>query len=248
MSKVEISMEQKKYRVLLAEDDRDIVEFLKLYLENAGYQVLTAYDGEAAYKLVQTEEIDIGVFDIMMPRMDGFHLIKKTRETKSFPIIVLSAKQEDADKILGLGMGADDYIGKPFNPLEIVARVSANLRRYYDLNERSPINGTDQSEGNILQVGDLILNKEQISLTKKGTQIPLTSTEYKILLLLMQHPGRVYTKVQIYEYINGEYFENDANTLMVHIYNLREKIEDDPKKPAYLKTIRGLGYKIENVK
>lgn len=241
-------MEQKKYRVLLAEDDRDIVEFLKLYLENAGYQVLTAYDGEAAYKLVQTEEVDIGVFDIMMPRMDGFHLIKKTREIKSFPIIVLSAKQEDADKILGLGMGADDYIGKPFNPLEIVARVSANLRRYYELNGVSPINGTDWSEKNILQVGELILNKEQISLTKKGTLIPLTSTEYKILLLLMQHPGRVYTKVQIYEYINGEYFENDANTLMVHIYNLREKIEDDPKKPAYLKTIRGLGYKIENVK
>ena len=213
---------------------------LKLYLENQGYRILSAEDGAAAYRLIEKEKVDLGIFDIMMPKMNGFELIRKVREKYNLPIIVLSAKKEDSDKILGLDLGADDYLVKPFNPLEVVARVKAAFRRFYDLNT-----GTDEvREQEILRYKELEINMQTLQLFKGGEEIKVTPTEIRILMLLMKNPGRVYTKVQIYEYLRGEYFENDENTIMVHISNLRDKIEDDPKKPEYLLTVRGLGYKL----
>ena len=233
-------MEEKQYTILIAEDDADIIEVLKLYLENQGYRILSAEDGAAAYRLIEKEKVDLGIFDIMMPKMNGFELIRKVREKYNLPIIVLSAKKEDSDKILGLDLGADDYLVKPFNPLEVVARVKAAFRRFYDLNT-----GTDEvREQEIIRYKELEINMQTLQLFKGGEEIKVTPTEIRILMLLMKNPGRVYTKVQIYEYLRGEYFENDENTIMVHISNLRDKIEDDPKKPEYLLTVRGLGYKL----
>lgn len=226
--------------ILIAEDDEDIIELLKLYMENAGYRVISADNGLDAYQLLEKERPDLAILDIMMPGMNGYELTKKIREEHCIPILILSAKNQDSDKILGLDLGADDYMTKPFNPLEIVARVKSNLRRFYHLNEN---NGSFRD--GILKVGELELDTRTLVFTKSGKEIPLTPTEYKIVAMLMENPGRVYTKVQIYENINGEYFENDDNTMMVHISKLREKIEDDSKKPLYLKTVRGLGYKIE---
>ena len=228
------------YKVLIAEDDMDIQEVLRLYLENAGYKVLSAYDGRRAYEMINAEKPDLAIFDIMMPEMNGFELTKRVRIGSSIPIIILSAMNADSDKILGLDIGADDYITKPFNPLEVVARVQSNLRRKYKLD-----NTIDDDGGELLRVGDLVLDTRKFILTKNDEEIQLTPTEYKILATLMEKPGRVFTKAQIYERINGEYFENDDNTMMVHISKLREKLGDDSKNPRYLKTVRGLGYKIE---
>lgn len=228
------------YTILIAEDDEDIVELLTLYMENAGYRVISAGNGVDAYRLLDAERPDLAILDIMMPKMNGYELTKKIRESHNIPILILSAKNQDSDKILGLDLGADDYMTKPFNPLEIVARVKSNLRRFYHLNEGA---GTE-NEGR-LKVGELELDTRTLLFTKNGKEIPLTPTEYKIIAMLMESPGRVFTKVQIYENINGAYFENDDNTMMVHISKLREKMEDDSKNPVYLKTVRGLGYKIE---
>lgn len=226
--------------ILIAEDDEDIVELLTLYMENAGYRVVSVGNGLEAYRLLDTVKPDLAILDIMMPGMNGYELTKKIREDHNIPILILSAKNQDSDKILGLDLGADDYMTKPFNPLEIVARVKSNLRRFYHLNESS----SGGKEGR-LKVGELELDTRTLVFTKSGKEIPLTPTEYKIIAMLMENPGRVFTKVQIYESINGEYFENDDNTMMVHISKLREKMEEDSKNPVYLKTVRGLGYKIE---
>ena len=236
-------MEEKKYTILIAEDDPDIVELLKLYLENANYTVLAAEDGVSAYELLQQNAVDLAILDIMMPRMNGFELTKKIRETKNLPILILSAKDQDADKILGLDMGADDYLTKPFNPLEVVARVNSNLRRFYHLNEQQKTSADEK----VLRVGDLELHTDTLQLFRSEEEIFLTPTEYRILAMLMEHPGHVFTKVQIYEKIKGEYFESDDNTMMVHVSKLREKIEEDSKNPKYLKTVRGLGYKMEKL-
>ena len=236
-------MEDKVYTILIAEDDADIVELLKLYLENAKYRVITAEDGVAAYELLERQPADLAIIDIMMPRMNGYELTKKIRSKNNIPIIILSAKNADSDKILGLDLGADDYLTKPFNPLEVVARVNSNLRRFFQLNE--PV--TEQVEKKVLTVGDLHLHTDTLQLFRGEEEIPVTPTEYKILAMLMEHPGHVYTKVQIYESIKGEYFESDDNTMMVHISKLREKIEEDSKNPRYLKTVRGLGYKMEKL-
>ncbi|MCR4999419.1 MAG: response regulator transcription factor [Lachnospiraceae bacterium] len=236
-------MEDKVYTILIAEDDADIVELLKLYLENAKYRVITAEDGVAAYELLERQPADLAIIDIMMPRMNGYELTKKIRSKNNIPIIILSAKNADSDKILGLDLGADDYLTKPFNPLEVVARVNSNLRRFFQLNE--PV--TEQVEKKVLTVGDLHLHTDTLQLFRGEDEIPVTPTEYKILAMLMEHPGHVYTKVQIYESIKGEYFESDDNTMMVHISKLREKIEEDSKNPRYLKTVRGLGYKMEKL-
>ena len=233
-------MRDKKYRILIAEDDHDIVDLLELYLENAGYEVLTAENGLLAWQSLQQDAVDLIIMDIMMPEMDGYQLIRQVRESMNVPVIILSAKTDDSDKILGLDLGADDYIAKPFNPLEVAARVRSNIRRFYHLNEHSPA-----AEAKNLEVGELRMNLESMTLRKGAREILLTPTEFKILRLLMQHPGKVFTKLQIYESINGEYFESDDNTIMVHISKIREKIEDEPRNPVYLKTIRGLGYKIE---
>ncbi|SHJ88250.1 response regulator transcription factor [Hespellia stercorisuis] len=227
-----------KYNILVAEDDKDIVELLEVYLESVGYQVFVAYDGAEALAVLNREDINMAVLDIMMPKLDGYAVTRKIRQKSNIPILVLSAKSEDEDKILGLNLGADDYIAKPFNPLEIIARVNANLRRYYQL-------GEEKKSGNQFVVGDLVLDMEKVALKKKGRDIPLTATEFKLLAVFMGHPGQVFTKMQLYEQSCGEYIESDANTMMVHISKLREKIEDDTKNPEYIKTVRGVGYKLE---
>ncbi len=229
-------------KLLIAEDDKDIVELLKLYLENEGFRVIAAYDGKSAYDLFIKERPDLAILDIMMPEMNGYELTQKIREKSNIPLIILSAKTQDSDKILGLDIGADDYITKPFNPLEVVARVKSTLRRYLKLNK-----GMKEAEENVLSVGVLRLDTKRFTLYKREEEILLTPTEFKILAMLMEKPGRVFTRVQIYERINGEYFMNDDNTIMVHISKLREKLEDDSKNPVYLKTVRGLGYKIEKI-
>ena len=237
-------MEEKlmHYKILVVEDDKDIVQILKLYLENEGFVVCIATDGVEAMQLLEKESMDLALLDLMMPRMNGYELTKKIREISNIPIIILTAKNQDSDKILGLNIGADDYLTKPFNPLEIVARVRSNLRRFYDLNTEKVVK---QEETKLVQ-GELTLDLETFTLYKSGEEIILTPTEYKILQLLMKSPGRIYTKVQLYEKINGEYFENDDNTMMVHISRIREKIEEDSKNPKYIKTVRGLGYKFES--
>lgn len=232
-----------EYTILVAEDDGDIVELMKLYLENDGYRVLSAPDGMAALELVRRERIDLAVLDIMMPRLNGYELTKAIRAQSNLPIIILSAKNADSDKILGLNLGADDYLTKPFNPLEIIARVKSNLRRFYELN---PAGASAPGLGTRLCVGGLELDTAALALSKNGEPVALTPMEYKILACLMKAPGRIFTKVQLYEAVNGAYFESDENTMMVHISKLRDKVEDDPKNPRYIKTVRGLGYKIES--
>ncbi|WP_312653367.1 response regulator transcription factor [Aminipila sp.] len=230
------------YKILVAEDDDSIVDLLKLYLENEGYEVYAASDGLQAMGILENNKMDLAVLDIMMPKLNGYEVTKRIRDISNIPILILSAKNLDSDKIIGLDIGADDYMTKPFNPLEIIARVKAALRRYYQLNDGA---GKEIISSTKLVVGELELDTEKLELTKSGKEISLTPTEYKIITLLMRSPGRVYTKAQIYETISGEYFESDDNTMMVHISKLREKIERDPKSSEYIKTIRGLGYKIE---
>lgn len=229
------------YTILIAEDDADITNILKLYLEGGGYRVLTAPDGEAAYRLIETEEIHLAIFDVMMPKMDGFTLTKYVRQTKNIPILILTAKIEDNDKILGLNLGADDYLTKPFNPLEVVARVNANLRRSYALNNSADL--ADSSS--VIKLGELELDTENYTLRKNGEEVSLTPIEFKLLCHLMKSPGRVFTKSQLCELINGEYYENYENAISVHISHLRDKIEDTSSEARYIKTIRGVGYKIE---
>lgn len=228
------------YRILVAEDDNDIVEILRLYLENEGFELVISRDGQEALEKFEKNDIDVALIDIMMPKLNGYELIKKVRDTSNIPIIVMSAKNMDSDKILGLTLGADDYLTKPFNPLEVVARIKSQLRRFYDLNTN-----VVEETNNIIMVGELVMDPSNLSVNKNGKEINLTPTEFKILSLMMRTPGKIYTKMQIFENINGDYYESDDNTLMVHISKIREKIEDDPKSPKYLKTVRGLGYKIE---
>lgn len=233
-------MNDKKYRILVAEDDVDIIALLRLYLENANYEVISAENGKEALLAVENEQPNLFICDIMMPKMSGYEVIKTIRDRgNNIPILVLSAKNQDSDRILGLDIGADDYMVKPFNPLEIVARVNAMLRRFYKLGS------SDMSDSMTFTVGELRLDVEKARFSKKNEEILLTPTEFKIMTLLMKNPGRVFTKVQIYEHVNGEYYENDDNTLMVHMSKLRDKIEDDSKNPRYIKTVRGLGYKLD---
>lgn len=233
-----------KYRILVVEDDKDIAEVIRLYLENEGYEVMWAGDGAAGYELTKKEKINLAVVDIMLPKMNGYDLVKKVREQSNIPLLILSAKNLDSDKILGLDLGADDYMTKPFNPLELVARVKSNIRRYYSLGSRQE---DEEKPGSIWKVGELVLDEDSVTLTKNGEQIVITPTEYKMLSLFMKSPGKVFTKQQIYQEVNGECYVNDDNTLMVHISNLRDKIEDNPREPKYIKNIRGIGYKIEKI-
>ena len=219
--------------ILIAEDDEDIRGLLRLYLESEGYQVMEAENGAAALALAREHPPDMAILDIMMPEMNGFELTRALRKYSDVPILILSARSQDADKILGLNLGADDYIAKPFNPVEIVARVKAQLRR------------AAKNSSDVLTVRELSLNTASFQLTKNGQPILLTPMEYKILAMLMHAPGRIFTKIQLYEGAVGSYFEGDDSTMMVHISKLREKIEDDPRNPRYIITVRGLGYKLE---
>lgn len=218
---------------LIAEDDADIRDLLRLYLEGEGFQVLETGDGATALRIAREQSPSMAILDIMMPEMNGFELTRALRKYSNIPILILSAKSQDNDKILGLNLGADDYIAKPFNPVEIVARVKAQLRR------------AERTGGSVLTVRDLSLDTASFQLTKNGQPILLTPMEYKILAMLMRSPGRIFTKIQLYEGAIGTYFEGDDNTMMVHISRLREKIEDDPKNPRHIIAVRGLGYKIE---
>lgn len=226
-------------KILIAEDDQDIIELLTLYLGGEGFEILAAENGQDALALAEKEDISLALVDIMMPVMDGFTLIKKMREFTQIPVIVLSARDLEQDRVLGLNIGADAYLTKPFNPLEVVAYVKAALRRW----DQTQGQGGD---GGRLSLGEFDLDLERFALQKNGEPIALTSSELKILIKLMKSPGRVFTKAQLYECINGEFYDSDDNTMMVHISNLRSKIEEDPSKPRYIKTVRGLGYKFED--
>lgn len=235
------------YKILIAEDDEDIIKLIKLYLENEKYEVFCATNGIDALNIAENNDIDLLVLDIMMPKLNGYEVTKKIRENSNMPILILSAKNLHSDKILGLDLGADDYIAKPFNPLEVIARIKSLLRRCYNLNIKIDKSKSAEKR-NILEIGQLVLNTQNFTVTKDKEEIILTPSEYKILVTLMKSPGRVYTKVQIGEIIKGDYFTSDDNTIMVHISKLREKIEDNPKNPIYIKTIRGVGYKFEKFK
>ena len=228
--------------ILVVEDDVPVRNLITITLKTHGYRYLTAGTGDGAVIETSSHNPDVVLLDLGLPDMDGVDVIRKIRTWSNLPIIVISARSEDTDKIDALDAGADDYLTKPFNPLEVVARVKAILRRSYEFK----LDEVRKSK-EVLKVGELVLDEETVSLTKNGEEIQLTPTEFKILALLMSNPGRVYTKVQIYENINGEYFKNDDGALMVHIYRIREKIEADSKNPMYLKTVRGLGYKIEKI-
>lgn len=225
--------------ILVCDDDKEIVEAIEIYLSQDGYQIFKAYDGEQAIEMMKKEDIHLLIMDIMMPKLDGIRATLKIREYSSIPIIILSAKSEDTDKILGLNIGADDYITKPFNPLELVARVKSNLRRYTSLGSISADNKA------IYQVGGLVMNDETKQVTVDDEPVKLTPIEYNILLLLVKNQGRVFSTDQIYESIWNEDAIGADNTVAVHIRHIREKIEINPKEPRYLKVVWGVGYKID---
>ncbi len=227
------------YNILVCDDDREIVEAIEIYLTKEGYHVIKAYDGVEAMEKLQENEIHLLLIDVMMPRLDGLRATLKIRENSSVPIIILSAKSEDNDKIIGLDVGADDYITKPFNPLELTARVKSQLRRYTKL-------GTIvQKKSNVYVVGGLEIDDESKVVTVDGEEVKLTPSEYNILLLLVKNAGRVFSINQIYEQVWNEEAVSADNTVAVHIRHIREKIEINPKEPRYLKVVWGLGYKIE---
>ena len=225
--------------ILVCDDDREIVDAIEIYLSQDGYKIYKAYDGEQAIQILDKEDIHLLIMDIMMPRLDGIRATLKIREYSSIPIIILSAKSEDTDKILGLNIGADDYICKPFNPLELVARVKSNLRRYTSLGS---LTGENKA---IYQGGGLILNDDIKQVTVDDEPVKMTPIEYNILLLLMKNQGRVFSINQIYESIWNEDAIGADNTVAVHIRHIREKIEIDPRNPKYLKVVWGVGYKID---
>ena len=227
-------------KILVCDDDKEIVEAIEIYLTQDGHQVLEAYDGIEAVEILKKESVDLLIMDIMMPRMDGIRATLKIREKHNIPIIILSAKSEDADKILGLNIGADDYITKPFNPLELVARVKSHLRRYMQLGSTA----IKENEA-IYTVGGLAINDDLKEVTVDGEPVKLTPIEYNILLLLVKHQGKVFSIDQIYENICNENAVGVDNTVAVHIRHIREKIEINPKEPRYLKVVWGVGYKIE---
>ena len=229
-------------KILVCDDDKDIVEAIDIYLTQEGYEVLKAYDGDEAIKVLKSNEVDLLIMDVMMPRLDGIRATLKIRENMSLPIIILSAKSEDADEILGLNIGADDYITKPFNPLELVARVKSQLRRYTQLG--STARSDNQSE---FRTGGLVIRDDLKEVTVDGEKVKLTPIEYNILLLLVKNQGKVFSINQIYENIWNEEAIGADNTVAVHIRHIREKIEINPKEPRYLKVVWGVGYKVEKI-
>ena len=230
------------YNILVCDDDKDIVEAVAIYLETSGYNVIKAYNGIEAVEAVKNQEIHLIVIDIMMPEMDGIRATRMIRETSSIPVIFLSPKSEDADKILGLDIGADDYVTKPFNPLELVARVKSQIRRYTQLGTIAA-----SSDDNILKCGGIELNDSAKLVTVDGDEIKLTPIEYDILYFLMRNQGRVFTTGQIYEAVWNEDALGADNIIAVHIRHIREKIEINPKEPRYLKVVWGQGYKFEKI-
>lgn len=233
-------MENKDYRILVCDDDEAIVEAISIYLKTEGYQVEKAYDGMQALEILKKEEIHLLIIDVMMPKMDGVRAVMKLRESNNLPVIILSAKSEDADKILGLRIGADDYVTKPFNPLELMARVASQLRRYTLLGTQTP----QEQQGHVLINGGLALDDEKKQVTVDGKEVKLTPSEYRILKLLMENMDRVYSSGEIYERVWDEDSYGSDNIVAVHIRHIREKIEINPKEPRYLKVVWGQGYKM----
>lgn len=231
------------YNILVCDDDKEIVKAIDIYLTKEGYNVLKAYDGLECINVFKENEVHLVILDIMMPKQDGIETLKILRELSSIPVIMLSAKSEDEDKIIGLNLGADDYVTKPFNPLELIARVNSGIRRYIKLG-----NYKQEESLNTYMTGDLSINDDLKIVTVDGKQVKLTPTEYNILLFLLKNKGKVYSIDQIYENVwDGEAFGAE-NIIAVHIRHIREKIEINAKEPKYLKVIWGIGYKIENIK
>ena len=229
------------YRILVCDDEKDIVSALKIYLMADGYQVFEAYNGREALEILKNEDIHLVLMDIMMPEMDGITAMLKIREVSNVPVILLTAKSEDTDKVLGLTVGADDYVTKPFTPMELLARVNSQLRRYRRFMERLE----DKNENSrIHTIGGLEINEDNVEVTVDGETVKMTPIEYKILLLLVKSPGRVFSAEEIYERVWNERAVN-TDTIMVHVRNIREKIELNPREPKYLKVVWGVGYKIE---
>ncbi|MBQ8946854.1 MAG: response regulator transcription factor [Lachnospiraceae bacterium] len=227
--------------ILVCDDDKSIVDAIEIYLNQEGYTVFKAYDGEEAVKLLESEDIQLLIIDIMMPKMDGIHATLKIRESSSIPILILSAKSEDADKILGLNIGADDYITKPFNPLELVARVKSALRRYTTLGSISAESAA------IYSTGSLVINDDTKQVFVDDDEVKLTPIEFNILKFLVSNAGKVYSSEQIYENIWNEEAYGSDNIVAVHIRHIREKVEIDPKNPRYIKVVWGIGYKAEKM-
>ncbi|MFZ7120092.1 MAG: response regulator transcription factor [Eubacteriaceae bacterium] len=224
--------------ILVCDDDKEIVDAITIYLCNEGFKVLKAFNGLEAIEILEDNEIHLIIMDIMMPKMDGLRATMKIREDKNIPVIIVSAKSEDTDKIIGLNMGADDYMTKPFNPLELIARVKSQLRRYTNL-------GSLEIMNNVYQTGGLMIDDESKIATVDGEEVRLTPVQYKILKLLTANAGRVYSIDEIYEKVWKEPAYNPENTVSVHIRKIREKIEINPKEPKYLKVVWGIGYKVE---
>ncbi|MFR9021638.1 MAG: response regulator transcription factor [Lachnospiraceae bacterium] len=230
------------FNILVCDDDKEIVDAIDIYLSQEGYHILKAYDGLQAIEIMKKEEVHLILLDIMMPNLDGIRATRKIRETSSVPIIMLSAKSEDVDKILGLNIGADDYITKPFNPLELIARVKSQLRRYTQLGNLA----TEEKEA-VYVCGGLVVNDDLKTVTVDGEPVKLTPIEYNILVLLIKNQGKVFSIEQIYENIWNEEAIGADNTVAVHIRHIREKIEINPREPRYLKVVCGIGYKIEKM-
>ena len=230
------------FNILVCDDDKEIVDAIDIYLSQEGYHILKAYDGLQAIEIMKKEEVHLILLDIMMPNLDGIRATRKIRETSSVPIIMLSAKSEDVDKILGLNIGADDYITKPFNPLELIARVKSQLRRYTQLGNLA----TEEKEA-VYVCGGLVVNDDLKTVTVDGEPVKLTPIEYNILVLLIKNQGKVFSIEQIYENIWNEEAIGADNTVAVHLRHIREKIEINPREPRYLKVVWGIGYKIEKM-
>ena len=231
------------YNILVCDDDKEIVEAIEIYLKREGYNIIKAYNGNEALEKLLENEIHLIILDIMMPEKDGIETLEEIRKTKTIPVILLSAKSEDYDKISGLDTGADDYITKPFNPLELIARVKSNIRRYVEFG-----NMPKEKNDNILRTGELEMNDDTKIVTVDGKKIKLTATEYNILKFLIQNKGKVFSISQIYENVWNEESYGAENIIAVHIRHIREKIEINPKDPKYLKVIWGIGYKVEDIK
>ena len=234
------------YNILVVEDDLEIAKAVEIYLKNQGYRVFVGHNGVEGLEIMEKETIHLAVVDIMMPVMDGIQMTIKLREKYDFPIIMLSAKSEEMDKIMGLNIGADDYVTKPFAPLELIARVNSQIRRYSKYLNLVSLEKEEENKDSIYIIGGLELNIDKVELTVDGNIVKITPMEFKILQLLMKNPGRVFSSEEIYERVWNEKAIN-TDTIMVHIRNIREKIEFDSKKPKYLKVVWGVGYKIENL-
>ena len=232
------------YHVLVVEDDEQIRDGIEIYLKSQGYEVSKAADGIEGLEILKKKEVHLAIIDVMMPRMDGIHMVMRLRKEYDFPVIMLSAKSEEVDKIMGLNMGADDYVTKPFQPLELLARVNSHLRRYKRFLEMT--GAANEETENVYRIGGIELNEDTKEVLVDGEAVKMTPMEFKILALLMKSPGRVFSAEEIYERVWNERAIN-TDTVMVHVRKIREKIEYNPKEPKYLKVVWGVGYKIEKI-